>query len=320
MLFELGRDQRQRQRRAVHRARPAAATRRAHRRCGPRAHASGREPPRGGRCRYVRSGTMRSTPSRSGPGNITPASITIVVSPQETAIMFMPNSPTPPSGTISSASLDRNSSSHASTPMAFRLGVNDTCPGHARGCVKSGKASGWKRALTSRRRPLGQPERPRSRRGEPPETIAQGQDLGASGAVGCWDVLSGAGRCSSGAGRCSGASRAQRPGKGQELVDRQLFGAEARVEAGAGEGGGGGCASSGGGQLEAVGDGLPARAEQRTDHALERRRYVWSLRRRQELDPDHRRGHLRRRVKAPGGRVSSRVTRAWTATKIVSGP
>src|SRR5262245_38625992 len=45
---------------------------------------------------------MRSTPSWSGSGNITPASIRMVVSPHDTAIMFMPNSPTPPSGTTSS--------------------------------------------------------------------------------------------------------------------------------------------------------------------------------------------------------------------------
>ena len=34
---------------------------------------------------------IRSTPSRSGSGNMTPASITIVVSSQDTAIMFIPN-------------------------------------------------------------------------------------------------------------------------------------------------------------------------------------------------------------------------------------
>ncbi len=45
---------------------------------------------------------IRSTPSSSGSGNMTPASITIVVSPQVSASMFMPNSPRPPSGTISS--------------------------------------------------------------------------------------------------------------------------------------------------------------------------------------------------------------------------
>src|SRR5438552_998534 len=45
---------------------------------------------------------IRSTPSSSGSGNMTPASTTIVVSPQLSAIMFMPNSPSPPSGTISS--------------------------------------------------------------------------------------------------------------------------------------------------------------------------------------------------------------------------
>ena len=51
--------------------------------------------------RYARSGTTRSTPSRSGSGNITPASTTMVVSPQVMAIVFMPNSRRPPSGTTS---------------------------------------------------------------------------------------------------------------------------------------------------------------------------------------------------------------------------
>ena len=37
---------------------------------------------------------------------MTPASIRMVVSSHETAIMFMPNSPTPPSGTISSVAGD----------------------------------------------------------------------------------------------------------------------------------------------------------------------------------------------------------------------
>src|SRR5438876_5870765 len=45
---------------------------------------------------------MRSTPSRSGSGNITPASTTTVVSPEVSASMFMPNSPSPPSATTSS--------------------------------------------------------------------------------------------------------------------------------------------------------------------------------------------------------------------------
>src|ERR1041384_3706131 len=49
---------------------------------------------------------MRSTPSWSGSGNMTPASIRIVVSPHDSAIMFMPNSPRPPSGTTSSVDGD----------------------------------------------------------------------------------------------------------------------------------------------------------------------------------------------------------------------
>ena len=53
-------------------------------------------------CMYVKSGMMRSTPSSSGSGNITPASTTIVVSAQVSASMFMPNSPSPPRDTTSS--------------------------------------------------------------------------------------------------------------------------------------------------------------------------------------------------------------------------
>src|SRR5688500_6061564 len=45
---------------------------------------------------------IRSTPSSSGSGKGTPASTRIAVSRQAITIMFMPNSPTPPSGTISS--------------------------------------------------------------------------------------------------------------------------------------------------------------------------------------------------------------------------
>src|SRR5438034_8342522 len=45
---------------------------------------------------------IRSTPSSSGSGNMTPASTTIVVSSHVSASMFMPNSPTPPSATTSS--------------------------------------------------------------------------------------------------------------------------------------------------------------------------------------------------------------------------
>ena len=54
-------------------------------------------------CRNVRSGTIRSTPRCSGPGSMAPASSSSVVLAEATAIMFMPNSPTPPSGTTSSS-------------------------------------------------------------------------------------------------------------------------------------------------------------------------------------------------------------------------
>src|SRR3974377_1008786 len=43
-----------------------------------------------------------STPSNSASGNISPASITTISSPQRMAMQFMPNSPSPPSGTTCS--------------------------------------------------------------------------------------------------------------------------------------------------------------------------------------------------------------------------
>src|SRR5579862_3796956 len=46
------------------------------------------------------SGTTMSTPSNSASGNIRPASTTMMSSPQRTAMQFIPNSPSPPSGTI----------------------------------------------------------------------------------------------------------------------------------------------------------------------------------------------------------------------------
>src|SRR5215510_3903378 len=45
------------------------------------------------------SGTTMSTPSNSASGNIRPASMTTMSSPQRTARQFMPNSPSPPRGT-----------------------------------------------------------------------------------------------------------------------------------------------------------------------------------------------------------------------------
>src|SRR6266851_2020398 len=44
------------------------------------------------------SGMTRSTPRSSDSGNIMPASMTIMSSPSRRPIMFMPNSPRPPSG------------------------------------------------------------------------------------------------------------------------------------------------------------------------------------------------------------------------------
>src|SRR5882724_8098750 len=48
------------------------------------------------------SGTMISTPNRLSSGKAIPASTRIMSSPYRIAVMFMPNSPNPPSGIISS--------------------------------------------------------------------------------------------------------------------------------------------------------------------------------------------------------------------------
>src|SRR2546430_7885303 len=55
------------------------------------------------RCRrYVMSGITKSMPSISSSGNIRPASMTTMSSPTSIASMFLPISPTPPSGMIRS--------------------------------------------------------------------------------------------------------------------------------------------------------------------------------------------------------------------------
>src|SRR4051812_9701036 len=56
--------------------------------------------------RYVMSGMTRSMPSIPSSGNIRPASTTTRSSPSSIAIMFLPISPTPPSGTTRSAAFD----------------------------------------------------------------------------------------------------------------------------------------------------------------------------------------------------------------------
>src|SRR5262245_15101796 len=50
--------------------------------------------------RYVTSGTTRSMPYISSSGNIRPQSMTTMSSPYSTTYMFLPISPTPPSGMI----------------------------------------------------------------------------------------------------------------------------------------------------------------------------------------------------------------------------
>src|SRR6185295_7824594 len=59
------------------------------------------------RCRrYVMSGMTRSMPYIPSSGNMRPASTTTMSSPSSTAIMFLPISPTPPSGMIRSGAFD----------------------------------------------------------------------------------------------------------------------------------------------------------------------------------------------------------------------
>src|SRR6059036_911003 len=55
--------------------------------------------------RYVMSGITRSIPSMPSSGNMSPASTTTMSSPTSIASMFLPISPTPPSGTIRSPEL-----------------------------------------------------------------------------------------------------------------------------------------------------------------------------------------------------------------------
>src|SRR5712691_2059261 len=59
------------------------------------------------RCRrYVMSGMTRSIPSMPSSGNISPASTTTMSSPTSIASMFLPISPTPPSGITRSDAFD----------------------------------------------------------------------------------------------------------------------------------------------------------------------------------------------------------------------
>src|SRR5208337_4611496 len=52
------------------------------------------------------SGTTMSTPSNSASGNMRPASTTMMSSPKRMAMQFIPNSPSPPSGTMCSFPFD----------------------------------------------------------------------------------------------------------------------------------------------------------------------------------------------------------------------
>src|SRR6516225_4187506 len=75
------------------------------------------------------SGITRSTPNNSDSGNIIPASTTRMSSPSRNAIMFIPNSPSPPSGiTINDALLLLKSSFFLPFQLqAYHIALH-TCP------------------------------------------------------------------------------------------------------------------------------------------------------------------------------------------------
>ena len=158
VLLELGLDERQRHRRAVDRAveqlddvRNRADVILVPVREDQRLDLVAAAPPR-------RScpGMIRSTPSWSGSGNMTPASMRMVVSSHDSAIMFMPNSPRPPRGDDLERRWrhDWNSGLIHSEPSVESLIVPTTRPALA------GRHRGVRRSFATRRviRPLGAPD------------------------------------------------------------------------------------------------------------------------------------------------------------------
>ena len=66
--------------------------------------------------RYLTSGTTKSTPNISSSGNISPQSMTTISSPYSKTYMFLPISPTPPSGMMRSVSAIRRATSGSRRP------------------------------------------------------------------------------------------------------------------------------------------------------------------------------------------------------------
>src|SRR2546423_13970024 len=71
--------------------------------------------------RYEKSGSTRSIPSWSGVGNISPVSTTTIAPPYSTTIMFLPISPSPPSGRTRRTPL---MSDGAQQPVALEHGAD----------------------------------------------------------------------------------------------------------------------------------------------------------------------------------------------------
>ena len=154
-------------------------------------------------CSCRRSGITRSTPRSSGSGNITPASTRMAVSPQAMTIMFMPNSPTPPSGISSSGAAATCRS--AVVRMRPQLAIL-TSKGRSR--TKSSRGPG---ASDGRRQ-------------APP--VATHQD-------GCWDSLPGTVRIGLDYSTDQSSARTKNLRKPRQFCELQRLRPPARVDVGA---------------------------------------------------------------------------------------
>src|ERR1700676_5057551 len=71
------------------------------------------------------SGMTISTPRSSASGNIMPASIKIMSSPERRTIMFMPNSPSPPRGIAKREGLSNVAHVLMSDPSSYHTGARE---------------------------------------------------------------------------------------------------------------------------------------------------------------------------------------------------
>ena len=258
---------------------------------------------------------IRSTPSSSGSGNITPASTRMAVSPQAITIMFMPNSPTPPSGTISSGGM--------------------SMPGESAGLIRQQPSVGhedrWIPARRSGRQNL-------EHGNEPAVIRADGPCRAAAGSRGFTRVF----RQPAGTGhRSSGRTIARRMAGSIRKLTSSPDGPAANWSASAGQLGefqrlrparwidAGGLERvarpagprASGERRQRVGQRLPPLREHRPDHRLEHPFVAGRRCRRPERQPDHRRVDLgrrtegaRRQASARGGRRHAAAPR-WTARR-----